>query len=719
MSAALLIRVPELPMTDTYRRRSGSAPPRAAALALLALALPGPARAGLVALDVQRREPFAGGQSFGEVGPYEKIVGVARFAVDPRHARNGAIVDLPLAPRNAGGKVEFEADFFILAPKDPARGNGAILYDVNNRGNKLALGFFNSAPGGNDPSSAADAGNGFLFRRGYTVVWCGWIGELLPGGGRLLLRAPVATEGGKPVRGLVRYETVTDRPADTLPLSRREGHGSYPPTRRGEAEGTLTWRMRETDPRVAIPRSQWSLERVPVPPVKQGVPGTLGQVRLRVAGGFRPGYLYELICECEGPIVQGLGFAAVRDLVSFLRYDGGEGNPLRAGGKPAISRAHAFGVSQSGRFLRHFLYLGFNADEAGRKVFDGVLPHVAGGGLGFFNHRFAQPTRHNAQHEEHLYPGDLFPFTYGDSRFAYVGIDGRPVTTDRTDGILRRLAAESPRLVPKVMHTQSAAEYWHRSGSLVHTDPLGQNDARIPANVRIYAFGGTQHGPARNPPTRGIADNLLNPADYRPLLRALLDALDAWVRDGTEPPASVYPRLERGSLRDWRQAGTGFPSLPGVRYPEVIQQPPVLDFGPDFAANGRISVEPPRLLGHHPVLVPGCNPDGNEFGVLLPLEVAVPLATYTGWNLRRRDAGAEGMLAALSGSYIPFPRTEAERKAGGDPRESVEKRYGSFAEYRRRWEKEAASLVRHRYLLKEDAERLADGLERVRSSFPP
>ncbi len=705
-------------MTDTCCRRSGSALSRVAALALLALALAGPARAALVALEVQRREPFASGKSFGAAGPYEKIAGIARFAVDPRHACNGVIVDLPLAPRNAEGKVEFEADFFILAPKDPARGNGAILYDVNNRGNKLALGFFNSAPGGNDPSTEADAGNGFLFRRGYTVVWCGWIGELLPGGGRLLLRAPVATENGKPIRGLVRYETTTDRPADTLPLSRREGHGSYRPTRRGEAEGTLTWRMREADPRVPIPHSQWSLEHIPIPPVKQGVPGTLGQIRLRVAGGFRPGYLYELICEAEGPIVQGLGFAAVRDLVSYLRYDGGEGNPLRAGGKPAIRRAHAFGVSQSGRFLRHFLYLGFNADEAGRKVFDGVMPHVAGGGLGFFNHRFAQPTRHNAQHEEHLYPGDLFPFTYGDSRFAYVGTDGRPVTTDRTDGILRRLAAESPRLVPKVMHTQSAAEYWHRSGSLVHTDPLGQEDARIPPNVRIYAFGGTQHGPARNPPTRGVADNLLNPADYRPFLRALLDALDAWVRDGTAPPPSVYPRLERGSLRDWRQKATAFPSLPGVRYPEVIQQPPVLDFGPDFAAHGRITVEPPRLLGHHPVRVPMCNPDGNEFGVLRPLEVAVPLATYTGWNLRRRDAGAEGMLAALSGSYLPFPRTEAERKAAGDPRPSVEKLYDSFAEYRRRWEKEAAELVRRRYLLKEDAERLAAGLERVRGAFP-
>jgi hypothetical protein len=282
------------------------------------------ARAELRSLEILSREPFAGGMAFGDTGPYEKIVAVARFAVDPNHSRNKVIVDLDRAPSNREGKVEFEADVCILMPKDPAKGNGALLYDVNNRGNKLALGFFNRAVNTNDPKTKEDAGDAWLFRRGYTVVWSGWIGELLPANNRLLLRAPVATASGKPIRGLVRFETITDQPAETLPLSRREGHGSYPPTEEGEKKGVLTWRMRETDERVVIPRGQWSLERVPVPKVERGVPGTLGQVRLRVVGGFRPGYLYELICECEGPIVQGLGFAAVRDLVSFLRYDAGD-----------------------------------------------------------------------------------------------------------------------------------------------------------------------------------------------------------------------------------------------------------------------------------------------------------------------------------------------------------------------------------------------------------
>jgi hypothetical protein len=667
------------------------------------------ARAELIALQIQRREAFAGGASFGKTGPYEKIVGVARFAVDPAHPRNKLIVDLPLAPRNKKGLVEFEADFYILVPKDPGRGNGAILYDVNNRGNKLALGFFNSGSGGNDPATKADAGNGFLFRRGYTVVWSGWIGELLPRGGRLLLRAPVATDHGKAIRGVVRYEMSSDKPAETVPLSRREGHGSYAPSKAGEAKGVLTWRMRETDRRVAIPRDQWLLDRLPIPKVERGVAGTLPPIRLRLQAGFRPGYLYELVCEAEGPIVQGLGFAGVRDLLSFLRNDGSERNPLRtAKGKPVIQRVLGFGVSQSGRFLRNFLYLGFNADEANRKVFDGVMPHVAGGGLGFFNHRFAQPTRYNGQHEDHLYPGDYFPFTYGETTDPF---------SKRTDGILRRLAGENARFVPRIMHTQGAAEYWHRSGSLVHTDPLGKRDVKIPDRVRIYTFGGTQHGPAANPPGRGIADNLLNPADYRPFLRALLDSLDNWVRTGTAGPPSVYPRVDQGTLVDWRQSATGFPALPGVRYPDVIQAPQFLDYGPEFAGRGIITIEPPKKRGTYVVRVLRSGPDGNDLGTLLLPEVAVPLATYTGWNLRRRDVGAEGMLASLAGSYIPLPRTRAERMATGDPRLSNAERYGSFEEYCKQFKGACAALKKKGYLLQEDVDRLVAGTEKLRSRF--
>lgn len=694
-------------------RRSGVL---CAAAALFLLGLAGPAARGeLKTLEFYRREPFAGGKAFEAVGPYEKLVGIARFAVDPNHPRTKLIVDLDKAPRNADGKVEFEADVYILVPKDVSQGNRAILYEVNNRGNKLGLGMFNSGGGGNDPN---DGGNGFLFRRGFTVVWCGWNAEVLPGDGRMRLKAPVATDNGKPIRGLVRYEMVTDAPAESLPLSRREGHGSYPPTKEGEAKATLTWRMRETDPRVPIPREQWSLERKPLPKVEHGVQGNYGQVRCRLSGGFRPGYIYELICECEGPIVMGLGYAATRDLISFLRHSDDKQNPLLIDGKPAIQRTHGFGVSQSGRFLRNFLYLGFNADEKGRKVFDGVMPHVAGGGLGFFNHRFAQPTRHNGQHEEHLYPGDAFPFTYGDCPHGFLSAkDGKPIEYHTPRGILSRLRAEDSKLIPKVMHTQSAAEYWHRSGSLVHSDPLGTKDVEIPEEVRIYAFGGTQHGPAADPPGRGIGDNLMNPGDYRPLLRALLDALDAWVHDGRQPPPSAYPRIDRGTLVGWQQDKTGFPAIPGVRYPEVIQRPHLLDFGPEFQAKGIIAREPPEILGHYVVLVPKSDALGNDLGCLLPPEVAVPLATYTGWNLRRRDAGAEAMLVSLTGSYIPFPKTKAERQKTGDPRPSIEERYGSFEDYQKRCAAACAELVKQRYMLQEDADRFLASREKVRDLF--
>lgn len=275
------------------------------------------------------------------------------------------------------------------------------------------------------------------------------------------------------------------------------------------------------------------------------------------------------------------------------------------------------------------------------------------------------------------------------------------------------------KLLPKVMHTQSAAEYWHRSGSLVHTDPLGTKDAVIPDNVRIYAFGGTQHGPAGFPPGRGLADNLLNPGDYRPQLRALLDALDAWVREGKAPPDSVYPTIAGGTLVPWQQKHTGFPALPGVRYPEVIQRPQALDLGPEFAKHGIITIEPPRIVGNYVVRVPRSDRDGNDLGTLLPAEVGVPLATFTGWNLRRRDVGAEGMLASLAGSYFPFARTKEERQKVGDPRPSLQERYGNFEEYRKRFAAYCRELVKRRCLLEEDAARLLKERDRFRPLFTP
>jgi hypothetical protein len=346
--------------------------------------------------------------------------------------------------------------------------------------------------------------------------------------------------------------------------------------------------------------------------------------------------------------------------------------------------------------LRHFLWDGFNADERGRKVLDGVISHVAGGGLGFFNHRFASPTRTNDQHDEHLFPADYFPFTYGDSTDPFSG---------KTDGILRKARASNT--VPKVFHTQSSSEYWHRSASLVHTDPLGKQDAEIPPEVRIYSFGGTQHGAGSGfPGALGNGQLITNPADYTPLMRALVLALDAWVKDGKEPPASVYPRIDDGTLVGWRKNEIGWPALPGVTHPEVIQQPAFLDRGPKWDSERIATVEPPQIKGNYVVKVPAVDADGNERGTLNLPAVTIPVATYTSWNLRNATIGAPGELLALQGAYIPFPLTREARLESKDPRPALAERYTGYDQYERLYMEASERLVGRRYLLAEDLPRL-------------
>ena len=652
--------------------------------------LGGAASAEVIRFEIRKREPFAGGKKFGEVGAYERILGRVYYAIDPKLRQNRTIIDLQRAPRDKSGRVLFFGELFILAPKDLRRGNGAVLYDVNNRGNKLALRFFNYGGGGNDPQSAKDAGDGFLMRRGFTLVWSGWDGELLPGNNRLMLSVPVAKNGSKPITGRVRCEIVPTGNYKRTVVN-WNNHGSYRPTSRGLKTATLTHRVRPYDKRVPIPRSQWAIH---VTEVKSDSPSQLPKVELELPAGFKRGHIYELIYEARDPLVHGCCFAGLRDLISSFKHGAGKRNPLLVDGKPVIKRAHSFGVSQSGRFLREFLYSGFNEDERGRKVFDGVIPHVSGGGLGSFNHRFAQPTRHVTQHDHHDYPADRFPFAYETQKDPLSGI---------TDGILKR--AHATRTAPFVMHTQSSAEYWTRSGSLVHTDPLGERDAKLPANVRIYLFGGTQHGPGGYPPRKGSGKYPANPGDYRPFLRALLLSLDRWSRDGTPPPASVRPTIAAGSLVDWKQKKTGFPRIPGVEYPRVIQQPPRLDFGRRWQKERIIDLHPPGKVGRYRVLVPRCNADGNEVDCLSPPEVVVPIATYTGWNLRSKVAGAENELVSLRGSYFPFPVTMKERKASGDPRESLQERYGTLKTYVRKLRSACRELRSKGYLLEEDLAR--------------
>ncbi|MEZ6090641.1 MAG: alpha/beta hydrolase domain-containing protein [Pirellulaceae bacterium] len=656
--------------------------------------------------EVTERESFADGAAFGDVGAYERIRGKVYFAIDPASQQNQSIVDLRHASVNASGQVEFTSDFVMLAPANPRHACGAILYGVNNRGNVLSLKFFNDADGSNDPRTIDHAGNGFLFRKGWVFISSGWDGELLPGGNLLRIDVPVADNASSPIIGPVRYETFVNKPVDRVNINAaRSLHGAYRPTARGLREATLTWRLHPEDPRVSVPRDQFRLD---VQDGDTAASGSLPLIELVVPSGLEPGYIYELIYEARDPRLMGCGLASVRDLMSALKHGEGEGNPLVHDGKSIVQRVHGFGVSQSGRFLREFVHAGFNEDEDRRKVFDGLMPHVAGGGLGSFNHRFAQPTSFNTQHELHDFCSDRFPFTYGDDVDPY---------TEASDGILRRARRSDTQ--PMIMHTQSAAEYWTRAGSLPHTGAQANSDARLPENVRIYSFGGTQHGPASWPPGRGEGRQLTNPGDYRPMLRALLLALDRWAEDGTSPPASVYPRIDDGTLLSLQDAASHFPKIPGVRYPDRLHQPMCLDFGPRWNRERIIDFHPPKVQGRYKTLVPTTDQDGNDRGCLLPPEVAVPVATFTGWNLRHRNAGAENALLSLAGSYIPFPVDEAERMESGDPRASVRERYATREAYLDKLRSHCEAMVHDRYLLPEDIATVLERQSEITSNLWP
>ena len=588
--------------------------------ALLAALLAAPAAAEVIRLDITSREPL-GADVAGPAGPYERLRGRVVYALDPDLEANARIVDLDLAAPNEAGRVEFYADLDILVPVDRSRAQPTVLYEVNNRGRRLW---------GADP---------FLLSRGYVSVASGWIAETPVSPDLLRLEAPVANDrDGVNVVGTVRADFVTDAPAERLRVSNQL---SYEPVAASAAEATLTRRLRERDAPELIARDRWRL--VVTEPAREEGSG-LVELQVELDGGFEPGVIYELIYEARGSVVQGVGFAAIRDLVSLLKHEKSALNPLRSrDGQPLARRVIGQGSSQSGRALRMFLHEGFNADEQGRQVFDGVMPVIAGGGQGFFNHRFAAPTRTNTQHSGHLYPADVFPFTYGDETDPFTG---------RSDGLLRRARAAGT--LPRVMHLDSASEYWHRSGSLVVTDPAGERDSVLPPEVRVYVFGGTQHGPAARPHKRGqLAPS---PTPYRPFQQALLLAMDRWITDGAPPPPSVHPRIADGTLVAWQEERSGWTALPGVRYPAVIQQPELRDYGKDFAKQRRIDRQPPLRSGKlYGVRVPALDADNNERGVLKLPAVAVPLATFTGWNLRNPAIGAPDALLRLTGGRIPFP----------------------------------------------------------------
>jgi len=639
-------------------------------------------------LVITSRRPFADAKPFGTVGPYEQLDGRVYFAVDPTHMANRRITDLSLAPRDASGRVHYAAECRVLRPVEPARGNHRLLFDILNRGKALALRNLNSAPDV-APADPLDPGNGFLMRQGYTVAWCGWQHDVPDTPGLLRLYAPEAVTPEGPLVGKI---TVTFQPnaPKTVQFLADNLHRPYPAQSLDDPQAVLTEQEHEDAPERIMPRQQWSFARLDK---GQLVPDA---AHVYLAAGFQPGKVYQVIYTAVGAPVVGCGLLATRDLGSFLKYgSAADGNPCA----DDITYAYSFGVSQSGRFLRQFLHLGLNQDEHDRMVFDGIIPHVAGGKHGEFNHRFAQPSSQASRS-----PNNQFPFsdaTQTDS------------ATGRTDGLLMQLSAGGR--VPKVMHTYTSSEYWAGHGALVHVDLTGQRDLEIPESVRVYFFGGTQHPlpafPLHNQdPRQGYhGQQFFNSVDYRPLQRAALVQLDRWVTHGEPAPASCHPRLDAGTAVPPESLVRTFLPMPGVSFPEPLRRFTRLDFGP---TPGVATHVPPKVGAPYPCLVSAVDEDGNEVsGIRMPY-ITVPLATYTGWNLRHPDIGGAGQILAsggasggtLFGATMPFPPTAAARTAQGDPRRSIAERYASRAEYLAQVRQAAQALVQQRYLLEEDVE---------------
>lgn len=606
------------------------------AAALILLLLPLPARADVVKVTITARTPFANGQSFGMIGPYEHLTGTIEFALDPREAHNRRIVDLDRAPRAADGKVHFTSDLHVLQPVDVARGNGVLLFEISNRGGTSLLDRFNNIGTPRDKILPDGPGNGFLMRNGYSLVWVGW--EFDNGAGRISVDAPPA----QGVSGRVTVETIPNARGSELTFSDAP---RYHPARLDDRSATLTVRNRFWDPKTTIARERWTFV------ASEGAP------KVKVEGGVEPGRIYEVTFTANDAVVAGVGLAATRDAASAFRYR----TDLPIHGKAT----YVFGASQSGRFLRQFLYDGFNADESDRRVFDAVWPHIAGSARGSFNERFATPTSTQA-------------FT-----------STRPPMLDA-----EVLAQYRPELQPKIIYTNTPVEYWGqgRAAALIHTSLDGKSDAQLPENVRVYFLAGSQHGESAFPPRANAnAQQLPNPTPQREVMRALLTGLHRWVSQGTAPPPSRYPKLADGTLVPVE--GVKFPAIPGISDPRTIP-------GPGLVENRTI-----KLL---PFLVPQVEADGNDASGIRVPDQMVPLATTTGWNFRSESAGNPADILALTGSFIPFSRTKAERDARHDPRLSIEERYpGGRADYLAKISIASAEMVKEGYLLPEDVDSIA------------
>ena len=620
-------------------------------------------------IDIKERAPYAEGQHFGDVGEFEQLDGRVNFAVDPSDPANGLITDLGLAPKNAAGLVEFSADFRIVKPVDQQKGSHTLFFDVVNRGKPLSLMRINSAP----ESDPMGPGNGFQMRRGYTQVWCGWQHDVPDTPGFLRVHVPNAanTEGRIAV-------TFQPNVADRSQMLSDRGHIAYPASGLDQPDAELFEHDHDEGPATLIPRYDWSFGRLEQGKLEPD------PTHISMEKGFEPGKVYRCIYTTATAPVVGLGIAAVRDLISYLRYSDTPDNPCAGD----IKHTLAFGSSQSGRFLRHLLYLAMNQDEEGRMVFDGIIAHIAGGRRGEFNQRFGQPSN-----LVEASTGSLFPFA---------DIDQTDPETGRSDGLLTRLKGRAR--VPKIFLTNTSSEYWSGHAALTHVDTTGIRDIAPYDQVRIYHFSGTQHNAgvlplAHTQPTGASGKHPFNWVDWRPLMRAAVANLDAWVTSNTPPPPSKHARLDDATAVPGESLAGTYQAIPGFGFPAHLRRLSRFDFGPEQGITKNL---PPVTGAPYPALVSNVDQDGNELaGIRLP-DVAAPLATVTGWNLRHPDTGGPDQTHKTMGSTVPFTFTRQERQDTSDPRPSVEERYASKEDYLDRVEGVARDLVSEGYMLDED-----------------
>ena len=593
------------------------------------------------------------GVPYGSAGPYEQFTATVHFEIDPKLPANRIVTDIDKAPRNERGNVEWTADMVMLRPRNEKLGNGTLLFEVSNRGGMGLLNMFQS-----------DGGN-LLLEQGYTLLWLGWQNDVPKG---LRMNAPAAAG----LRGLVRADIVVDKNVTVAGLGDRD-HIPYAVV--DAAAAKMTVRDGPLGVRATVQRGKWNF-------TADGK---------SVQYSFEPGRIYEVVYQSENPTIVGLGPAGIRDIVSFMKYGGGTSQAF-ASMKASMKRSIGFGTSQSGRFLRTFLYYGFNADEQNRKVFDGVWAHVAGAGRGSFDHRFAQPSRDGHPMMNFFYPTDIFPFT---------DLPEKDPDTGLSEGLLDKTRAAG--VTPKIFYTNGSYEYWGRAAGLIHALPDGKTDAPLAPGTRIYYLAGTQHGPGSQPRRNGT-QNLANPMDYRWTMRALLDDMNSWLTNAAEPPASLYPQAGKDQLVT--PGALHFPKIPGVELPKHVLGAYHADYGPNFKSQGIVTVDPPKLGKPFPVLLPQTNSDGNDVAGAHSPELDVPLGTYTGWNLRAAEIGAPAYLANMIGSFIPFAKTKAERVKSDDPRPSLEERYASKDDYLAKVDAAAQALAAQRLILKSDTPKI-------------